>query len=427
MNTEPTEPDLAPFFSPASARRGVIWLLAGLLLFFGQAFHYIVAVWPLWALSKAFPIISLPAVLALRHYQRFPMSRQILYSWAWLVLVPSFAAGIYFQQNFFTSITAQVKLLPLLYFFSFLALLLTLKPTLYELERSFIYLSVILAGTLIVFWLVIPDSWYRTDYVVGDAPFFSKDHRGNRIRMSMYFAIIALFFCFRRAVFERSLKYLTATAIFIFVVFFIIKTRAMVIGITGVLALNAFLWSGPLLRVLLMILGPLAMIMIFSVGYLATTFSSDASTGFNTREISITLATRFLGDDPLRWLFGVGTISPTSQDSLIDYFHHFFFLADITWLGIIFEYGLIGAILLLLLSLRGLFLYQRLQTYVEDDFLGSLRDYLIYVLMISPFYPVTLTPGESAIIFAIFVYVWYAGDLEAISESPSLNTKNAYS
>lgn len=427
MHSAPTEPELAPLFSPALARRGVVWLLAGLLLFFGQVFHYIVAVWPLWALSKAFPVISLPAVIALRHYPRFPMTRQILVSWSWLLLVPSFAAGVYFHQTFFTSITAQVKLLPLLYFFSFLAVLLTIKPTLYEIERSFIRLGIVVAGVLIAFWLFIPDSWYSTEYVVGDAPFFSHDHRGNRIRMSMYFPIIALFFCFRRAVFERSLRYLVGAAIFLFVVVFIVKTRAMVIGITGVLVLNVFLWSRPAIRVFLMILVPVLLAAIFSVGYLATTFSADVSTGFDTRAISILLATQFLGDDPMRWIFGVGTISPTSQDSLIAYFHHFFFLADITWLGIVFEYGLIGAVLFLLLSVRGLFLYRRLQTYVEDDFLGSLRDYLIYVLMISPFYPVTLTPGESVVIFAIFVYVWFAGDLDTISESRPLYAPNAYS
>lgn len=426
MNSVHPEPVSTSLFSPASARRGIVWLLVGLLLFFGQVFHYIIAFWPLWALSKAFPIISLPAALALRHYSLFPMSRQILLSWAWLILAPSLVAGVYFHQNFFTSITAQVKLLPLLYFFSFLAVLLTLKPTLYEIERSFIRLAITVAGTVIVFWIVIPDSWYSTTYVVGDAPFFSHDHRGNRIRMSMYFPIIALFFCFRRAVFEKSLSYLTGAITFLLVIIFIIKTRSMVIGIMGVLALNTFLWSRPAIRFLLMIIVPVVLVMIFSVGYLGTTFSSDASSGFDTRKTSITLATRFLGDDPIRWIFGVGTISPTSQDSLMSYFHHFFFLADITWLGVVFEYGLIGAILLLLLSIRGLFMYRRLQAYVEDDFLGSLRDYLIYVLLISSFYPITLTPGESTVIFAIFVYVWYAGDLGTNSESRSLNAQNSH-
>jgi hypothetical protein len=421
MKTAPLLTDLPAIFAPTNARRWVIGSLAVLLLFFGQTFHYLMAVWILWAISKAFPILSLPAILALRNYPRFPMSRQILITMTWLILVPSFAAGIYFHQSFFTSLTAQVKLLPFLYFFSFLALLLTLQPTLYEIERSFIRLAKIIAVVLIFFWLLIPDSWYSTTYVVGDAPFFSHDHRGNRIRMSMYFPIIALFFCFRRAVFEKSMRYATGTIILLAVVMFIVKTRAMVIGIAGVLALNTILWSRPLVRVLLLIIAPLALIAVFSVGYLGTTFSTDASTGFDTRQISINHAIRFLSDDPLRWILGVGTISPTSQDSLIAYFHHFFFLADITWLGIVFEYGLLGAVLLLMITVRGLFFYQRLRTYVEDDFLGSLRDYLIYILMISAFYPLTLTPGETAVILAIFVYVWYAGELEQTAKPRALH------
>jgi len=428
MKTDPFPTDLPAVLSPSHTRRWVVLVLAGLLLFFGQTFHYIVAIWPLWALSKAFPILSLPAVIVLRNYPRFPMTRQLLASMAWLILVPSFAAGIYFHQSFFTSISAQVKLLPILYFFSFLGVLLILQPTLQELERSFIRLATIIAGTLICLWIAVPDSWYSTTYVVGDAPFFSHDHRGNRIRMSLFFPIIALFFCYRRAFFEKSLRYFTAMVILLGVVLFIVKTRAMVIGVVGVLALNTILWSRPIVRVLLLIAMPIIVVGVFSVGYLATTFTTDPSSGFDTRHISMNHAIRFLSDDPMRWLIGVGTISPTSPDSLIAYFHHFFFLADITWLGIIFEYGLIGAVLLLFITARGLFFYQRhVRTYVDDDFLGSLRDYLIYVLAISFFYPLTLTPGETAVILAIFVYVWYAGNFEQTANTEAMHGQPRYS
>lgn len=423
MKAAPPQADLAPVFSASPARRGLVWGLAGLLLFFGQTFHYLSALVPLWALSKAFPVLSLPLVLRLRNYPRFPMTRQILVSMTWLILVPTIAAGIYFQQNFFTSITAQVKLLPLLYFFSFLAVLLALRPTLHELERSFVRLGVLVAAVLILLWAVIPDSWYSGTYVVGNAAFFTNDSRGNRIRMSMFFPIIALFFCYRRAFFERSWRYLAAVVLLLAVTLLIVKTRSMAIGIFGVLAINTILWSKPLVRVGLLIAAPFGLIGIFSVGYLATAFSTDAATGFNVRQITIDGAMHFLGDDPLRWIFGVGTISPTSSDSLMSYFNHFFFLADITWLGIVFEYGLIGAVLILLLAIRGLFFYRRLSTYVEDDFLGALRDYIVYVLLISAFYPMTLTPGELAVIFAIFVYVWYAGELEPTASFRSLNGK----
>ncbi|WP_322101426.1 hypothetical protein [Paraburkholderia sp. J41] len=408
--------DLAPVFSGAPARRATLWLLVALLPLFGQTFHYISDIKPLWALSKAFPLLSLPAAFWLAREERFPMALQVVLGFGWLVLAPSFASVVYFHESFFTSITAQVKLLPMLYFFSFLAVLLAAKPTLAELERGFVILGAAVTVTLIVFWAVVPNSWYQGTYVSGQAPFFSADNRGHRIRMSMYFPIIVLFLCYRRAYFERSLRYLLGAAVAFAVTLLIVKTRAMVIGITGVLVLNTLLWSRPLVRLGLLLCAPFGLAAMFSAGYLATTFSTGADTGFDTRRISIEIATRFLGSDPLRWIFGVGTISPTSHDSLIDYFHHFFFLADITWLGIVFEYGLIGALIILFFQLRGLHFYRRLRAQVDDDFLGSLFDYLVYILLISVFYPPTLTPGETAVILAIFAYVWRAGRLHDAHE-----------
>ncbi len=427
METASPTAALAPVFSAEPARvRVVLWLLA-LLPLFGQTFHYISALAPMWALSKAFPVLSLPAVLRLAGQPRFPVTRQILISFAWLVLFPSFAAMFYFHEGFFTSITAQVKLLPLLYFFSFLALLLALEPTLHELERSFIVAGMIVIVALIVMGAVVPAGWYKNEYVVGQAPFFTNDSRGHRIRMSMYFPIILLFFCYRRAVFERHAGYLFGAIVAFAVTLLIVKTRAMIIGITGVLVINTILWARPLARIVLLLCAPFALMAMFSAGYLATTFSTNAESGFDTRRISIEIATRFLGSEPMRWLFGVGTISPTSHNSLIAWFHHFFFLADITWLGIVFEYGLVGATILLFFQLRGMFIYRRLRAKVDDDFLGALFDYLIYILLISFFYPPTLTPGETAVILAIFVYVWRAGGLDDDPDSRSDNAAHATS
>ncbi|MGV7240912.1 hypothetical protein [Caballeronia sp. M23-90] len=400
---------VAPVFSAAPARPRVMWWLLVLLPMFGQTFHYISALPPLWALSKAFPVLSLPAVLLLHGQSRFPMTRQILTSLVWLMLVPSFIAIFTFHESFFTSITAQVKLLPVLYFFSFLSLLLTLQPSLSELQRGFVVLAVAVIGTLILLWAVVPSSWYKDSYVVGQANFFTNDNRGHRIRMSMYFPIILLFFCYRRAFFERHMGYLLGAAIAFAVTLLIVKTRAMIIGVTGIVIINTFRWVRPLARIGLLICAPIALTAVFSAGYLATTFSAGADTGFDTRRISIELASGFLGDEPLRWLFGAGTISPTASNSLLDYFHHFFFLADITWLGIVFEYGIIGALIILAFQLRGIFFYWRLRGEVQDDFLGALLDYLIYILLISFFYPPTLAPGETAVILAIFVYIWRTG------------------
>ncbi|WP_347555763.1 hypothetical protein [Robbsia sp. KACC 23696] len=412
METASSTDGVPAVFSAAPVRSKVKWWLIALLPMFGQTFHYLTALLPLWALSKAFPVLSLPLVLLLRGHVRLPVTRQILISLTWLVLFPSFAAIFYFNESFFTSLTAQVKLLPILYFFSFLAVLFTLKPTLAELEKSFLLCGIIVVAALILMSIVVPNSWYSTKYVVGQADFFSDDGRGHRIRMPMYFPMVLLFFCYRRTFFERSFRYLVGTVIVFCVALLIVKARSGIIGITAVILLNSFRWARMSHRIALMVCAPFALVGMFSTGYLATAFSTDAASGFDTRRVTIELASQFLGKDPLRWIFGVGTISPTSKQSLMDYFHHFFFLADITWLGIVFEYGLIGAFIIVLFQVRGLLLYRRLQAKVEDDFLGALCDYLIYILFISFFYPPTLVPGETAVILAIFVYIWRAGELE---------------
>lgn len=72
METASSTGGLAPVFSNAPARSRVVCWLFALLPLFGQTFHYLSALPPLWALSKAFPVLSLPAVLALRGYPRFP-------------------------------------------------------------------------------------------------------------------------------------------------------------------------------------------------------------------------------------------------------------------------------------------------------------------------------------------------------------------
>ena len=155
---------------------------------------------------------------------------------------------------------------------------------------------------------------------------------------------------------------------------------------------------------------------------MATVFSSDASTGIDTRWISSQKAIAFLGTSAWRWLFGVGTISPIDPAGLMTWFSHFFFLADITWLGVVFEFGLLGAALILGIAVRALLLLARARKLEGGGFfLGALSDYLIYAVLISPFIKpgtVTDTPynhysllrtTEAA--FGLTEFVGHAADL----------------
>jgi hypothetical protein len=157
------------------------WPVVGLCLilpFFGQTFHYIKVIMPLWALSKAWPIITLPLALRLFAGPRPEGSRQVVLTFVWLLLVPSFISQTTFNQNVIAALPAQVKLLPILYFFSFLALLRWADPAPAELERAVVVLALASFAILLVIWALAPQSAYVAHYDAGDAPCWHRTRGG---------------------------------------------------------------------------------------------------------------------------------------------------------------------------------------------------------------------------------------------------------
>lgn len=222
----------------------------------------------------------------------------------------------------------------------------------------------------------------------------------------MFFGMIALFWWVRLFAADRRRLWLVLAALGLAAVIGIVRTRALVIGAAGVLAVGAFLLSGTRGRVAALIGAPLALVALFQIPYVASVFDTDATSGFSLRWITVTKAVAFLGDNPLAWGFGVGTISSINPAGLADFFNHFFFLADITWLGIVFEFGVVGAALLLFLMLRGWWFMRGLQRGRPSPFIGSLEDYIVFTMLISGLYPaITLQPGEVCSILAIGVYL----------------------
>ena len=381
-----------------------VLVLALVLPIFGQSFHYVKSVPALWALSKAFPIMSLPLCLALFGGARPIGSRQVMITFVWLTLVPTFLSLWSFQQTFFVALTSQVKLLPILYFFSFLGLLRWLRPTGKEIGAAFLIAAAVTFALLLVVWRLAPQSAYTLHYNVGDAPLLGADARGNRIRMPMFFGIIGIFYAYRRFLSGYRPPWLVAAVAGFALIFWLVRMRSIILGVAVVAAINAFLTAGMRVRLMLVALIPFAGLALFSVPLVASIFSTDRSFAFDVRWISTVKAIDFLGTNPLRWIFGVGSISPVDPAGMMTYFNHFFFLADITWMGILFEFGLIGACLIMALPVRGILIFQQVRRVRDDPFVAALQDYLLYAIIISEMFPMTLAPGELTVIMAIGVY-----------------------
>ncbi|MGP7796758.1 hypothetical protein [Sphingomonas sp. CLY1604] len=378
--------------------------LVAVLPLFGQSFHYVKLLPPLWALSKAFPILSLPLCLYLLAGPRPLAARQLLVTFVWLLLVPTFISLVTFQQTFFVALAAQVKLLPILYAFSFLALLRWLRPTIREIAVAFAICALLTFAILLAIWVLAPQSAYAEHYVAGDSPLLAADSRGNRIRLPMFFGLVGILYAWRVFLVRRRPGWLGLWATGFLLVFALVRMRTYVLGMALMAAITAFLAASARMKMVLVALIPFALGALLQVPYMASIFSTDKAFAFDVRWISTVKAIAFLGTDPLRWIFGVGTISPIDPAGLMTYFNHFFFLADITWMGVLFEFGIVGAILILAIPARGMLIFRTVRGWRDDPFVAALGDYLAYAILISEMLPMTLAPGELTTIIAIGVY-----------------------
>jgi len=130
---------------------------------------------------------------------------------------------------------------------------------------------------------------------------------------------------------------------------------------------------------------------------------------------SLALAFDYMLADAWRWLFGVGSITRFSAVTLFDLFGtNHFYLADIGWVGIVFEYGVVGALLLLALYAVGLqnaygrrarAPERRMQDPRTEAMVLALGDYVLFLLVISSVYSAVFTPGELAMVTALLIYV----------------------
>lgn len=395
---------LATFWATAANRR--VLLLVVLLPLFGQTFHYMKDLKPLWALSKAFPILSLPLALPVLTRLRLPLVLTWLFVFVWLVLVSSFIGIFTFDQNFLAGLTAQVKLLPMLYAFSFLGLLLIVRPTARELTCVFFVWAALTFAAVVLLWAFAPQSWYVSSIAYGDAPLLSTDDRGNRIRMPMYFGMIALFAFHRQFLKRGDWRFGVLVAATLAVLVGIIRTRSVVLASVVTLATVTFVAAPPRWRAVAVLGIALAALVLLQVPYVRSAFNTSSASGFDVRQVTADKAIAFLGDRPLRWLFGVGTITSLDPGGLAKFFNHYFFLGDISWLGVVFEFGLIGAGLFVLLLARTWLFARTIRRSFDTASLGGLQDYVLFTAIQSPLYStMTLQPGEIALIAASFVYL----------------------
>lgn len=379
--------------------RGLIWFF--LLMMFFQLPYYKEEAGPLFLLAKLWPLVLAPLILYGMVALRLPDRALYLGFTVYALAVTPFLSMVHLPNGLGDALAATAKAWPITFYFSAAAALVLLRPSEASLVRAVLTVGGASFGLLVFLWLVVPVEWYQPT-PEGPNMFSWDEGRGNFIRMPMMLGMLALFWLAHRMARERRLwqvlLLLGGLAALVMIYRARLPTGVSILLILAMIALQ-------LPRRLLWALGAVALVpaamLAFQFGprvpgLLAAIF--DESLFIRLR--SVTIAWNWVMDDPLRLIFGSGSISTFSAYTLADHFRsEDFWITDIGWLGVLMEYGVLGTAMLVLIHARSLFTAQALRG--PDAFRAALATYVLFEILCSAVYSVMYAPGPVVTVAAI--------------------------
>lgn len=392
----------------ARAASPLQWALILTLPMFGQVFHYVIDLPPLYFLSKAWPVLAFPLTLVALFRLAPPYRLIFAAALTYTVVFGPTMSMIYFGNQPFDALATTAKAWPLSYYFAVLGALALWRCEPRLLERSLFYYGIATWLLLWSLWLIVPHSHYSVD--PRDTRLFLFDfERGHRIFLPLFFGIFALFYAAERFCRARRLPDALLVLFALLALPTIYKQRTHTAAVLLVLAWILFSQTRGVLRSLLLWTGAVlvAALLLLALGPFSGLVEERLGASLTIRLDALALASDFLVADPLRWILGVGSITRFSDVTLFDIFGtHHFYLADLGWAGILFEYGVMGTLLILGVYLAGLREALRAPgAEAPPVFEAALAHLALFLVLVTVIYPPMYAPGELATTLALLVYL----------------------
>jgi hypothetical protein len=384
------------------------WRLPALIValpMFAQCFQYMVDVLPLYALSKAWPILMLPLFVWGVARLDMPFKLLQIVTLVWILGVTPLAGIVQLGNDVAAALATTIKVWSYTFSFSLAAWLVLLRIPPAQLRRVVLGLGTATYVIMTALWLVVPARAYGGGDAVSKL-FMYDPERGYHIYMPMFFGMLLIFWLNRSLWMQPRLWKLVAIVVAFVLQYSIYKERAAVAGGMLTVAVGAALSAGRWRPVALSLLGLAGGGGgFFYLNHMQNTADLHALGGsLSVRLVSVATAWKYLSADPARWLIGVGATTRFGNITLAQIFgNRMFFLTDIGWLGVAFEYGMIGACLMVLVYLAALSMTGRWSR-PDDPLSQAFLDYVFYLVAVSTVYSVVFTPGELTTVIALAYY-----------------------
>lgn len=386
-------------------------LLLLVLPFFGQSFYYLNQVDSLYFLSKAWPIIVLPlAILGMRpvlpgHEPPIPLRWLLVTVIAYCAGITPLLSMIHLGNGLADGLFTTVKIWPLIYYPAFAYGLMWLQPSEKMLRGCIIGLGCLTFILMVTLWVTVPISWYSTDSATSKILIYEFE-RGYRVAIPIYFGLLLMFFLGRQFAHTRQWSYVLLIAVLFVLLLYIFKQRTTIAMAALVLLLTACppRWR-PFGLALGLLVSACALAFILMTPVMGKIVDSLGNSLF-IRLDTFQQAIAYIGDRALGWLFGMGAVTRFSSVTMAEILgRDYFFLADIGWLGIIFEYGIVGASLIAALYVSAYIVTKQCGDETGSPFVQALGDYILFMLLSSTVYSLVFVPGEMACALALGIYL----------------------
>ena len=316
---------------------------------FAQCFQYLIDILPLYLLSKGWPFLMLPLFAWALVYLDLPYKLLYVITLLWILGVTPFVGIVQLGNGVAAALATTGKVWSYSFMFSAAGMLVLLRPPLVVLRRQLLGLGVVTYLLMLLLWFSVPVRDYGGGDAVTKLLMYDPD-RGYHIYMPMFFGVLLLFYLNRSFWSWPKVWKLAGIVIGFIMLVTIYKERAAIASIGLTMVIGAAFSLGRGRKTAFAVLGVAAFIGAWVLFQRLQEVSSDQGfslgSSLSVRLVSAATAWQYLNADPLRWLVGVGATTRLGNVTLAQLFgNQGFFLADIGWLGVIFEYGVIGALL----------------------------------------------------------------------------------
>jgi len=408
--TVPERPRTSVVAEAPPPQFGATLALIFLLPLYFQVFQYLADLPLLWTFAKVSPLLLAPLVLLGLLRLRLPHTGLTFLVLLYVLLAAPILSMLQLQNDLVEGLGSTVKVWSLTFYFAAVASLVAFRVTEATLTRVLLGFALSSFVLLWVLWVTVPASMYGLK-PAGQTIFLWDQEREERLLLPFAFGLIGVFWLARRFA-QRPAVWPVLLIILAFVLMFTILKYRTVIAATALIVLwgmsEGFRRRAPTLFWGLVLgggaLGAAALLILSSL--VVGTVQESLGGSLLVRQNSTKVLLQFLGEDPIRWVFGVGGTTEISRIGITDILRtRDFFFADLGWLGLIGEYGVIGSLLLLLLHLAALLETRRAAKLSPTPMRQALQDFVVYVLATSVVLSLVLTPGQIVTVLAIAVWM----------------------